>query len=287
MPSSSGSSGQTLGPLINGKRSLLHELCSGVKVPSWARSSDVCLAWPFPLALLLCWFLISHFEWLPMQILPSPLLVVDTFFDILGTGELQTHTWISFKRVLAGFALGCGLGLMLGVVMGLSETARDYLYPTFKIFAQVPSLGWLPLLMMLVGLEEALKIILISKSAFVPITLNTFNGLRSVPTRYIEVARAFEFSRYQLLTKVVFPSAFPPIWNGVRYGLTHAWLALVGVELLASTEGLGYLIVWGRQLFQLDLVLAAVFVIGFIGLLLDKVLGLVESHILRWRKAAF
>jgi len=287
MSLSSGSSGQTLGRLANGKRNLFRELRKGNFLPGWVRGTDFYLAWPFPLALLLFWFLATHFDWLPRQILPSPVLVVDTFFDILESGELQMHTWISFKRVLFGFALGCGLGLFLGVVMGLSETARDYLYPTFKIFAQVPSLGWLPLLMMLVGLEEALKIILISKSAFVPITLNTYNGLRSVPTQYIEVARTFEFSRYQLLTKVVFPSAFPPIWNGVRYGLTHAWLSLVGVELLASTEGLGYLIVWWRQLFQLDLVLASVFVIGVIGLLLGKVLGLIESYILRWRKAAF
>jgi sulfonate transport system permease protein len=84
---------------------------------------------------------------------------------------------------------------------------------------------------------------------------------------------------------VVFPAAFAPVWNGVRYGFTHAWLALVVVELLASSEGLGFMIVYGRQLFQLDVVLAAVVVVGAVGYALDKLLALVEARLLRWRKA--
>lgn len=245
------------------------------------------LAWPFPLILILFWHLASTNEWVSPQILPAPELVGATFIELLESGELVEHTLISFWRVLAGFATGCGLGLLLGVAMGLSPLVRDYLYPTFKAFAQVPSLGWLPLLMMLVGFDEALKIILISKAAFVPITINTFSGLQGVPVRFIEVGRVYGLNRWQLLQKVIFPSAFPPVWNGVRYGLTHAWLALVGVELLASSEGLGFLIVWGRQLFQLDVVLAAIIVVGSVGLLLDKILGLIEARLLRWRREAF
>lgn len=254
---------------------------------SASRFNRIVLAWPFPLFLLLLWYLAAHYEWASPQILPAPGLVVSTFAELAESGELLEHSLISFWRVLSGFAVGCGLGLLLGVTMGLSPILRDYLYPTFKAFAQVPSLGWLPMLMMLVGLEEALKIILISKAAFVPITMNTYSGLQNVPTRFIEVAQVYSFNRWQLLQKVVFPSAFPPIWNGIRYGLTHAWLALVGVELLASSEGLGFLIVWGRQLFQLDMVLAAVIVVGSVGLVLDKVLGLVERRLLRWRREAF
>lgn len=245
------------------------------------------LALPFPVLLLLVWQAATHWQWAPPQILPSPILVGETFVELTRSGELLEHSLISLNRVLQGFATGCLLGLLLGVVMGLSPLAKDYLYPSFKAFAHIPSLGWLPLLMLLVGLEEALKIILISKAAFVPVALSAYNGLRGVPTQYIEVAKTYNFSHWQLLHKVVFPAAFPPIWNGVRYGLTHAWLALVGVELLASSEGLGFLIVWGRQLFQLDLVLAAVVVIGSVGLVLDKLLSLIEKRLLRWRKDAF
>lgn len=255
---------------------------------AWRRRGlDLLLAWPFPLAVLLAWQLGTQFELIPPQILPAPAVVATTFADLWSTGELQDHLLISLSRVMYGFSLGTGLGLLLGVSMGLSTTVKEFLYPTFRLFAQVPSLGWLPLLMMIVGIDEALKIILISKAAFVPVTMNTYDGLRNVPTSFLEVSRVFRFTRWQLLRHVVFPSALPPIWNGIRYALTHAWLALVGVELLASSEGLGFLIVYGRQLFQLDVVLAAVVVVGAIGFALDKVLAVTEAHLLRWRRNAF
>lgn len=245
------------------------------------------LSWPFPLAVLLLWYLAAEFEWLPPQILPPPGMVAATFIDLVRTGELPDNLLISLWRVLGGFLAGGLAGIALGVAMGLSPTARDYLYPTFRLVAQVPSLGWLPLLMMLVGIGEALKIILISKAAFVPIALNTCKGLQGVSNRFIEVARVYRFTRWQLLTKVVFPAALPQIWNGIRYGLTHAWLALVAVELLASSEGLGFMIVYGRQLYQLDVVLAAVVVVGAIGFALDKILALIEQRLLRWRRDGF
>jgi sulfonate transport system permease protein len=240
-----------------------------------------------PLTVLAVWALAAHFEWVAPQVLPAPEAVALTFKDSLLSGELWANLQISLLRVLAGFSVGLVGGLTLGVAMGLSPTFKDYVYPTFKAFAQVPVLGWLPLLMLLVGIDEALKIILISKAALVPITLNTYKGIQGVPTRYIEVARALEFTRWQMLSKVVFPAALAPIWNGVRYGLTHAWLALVVVELLASSEGLGYMIVYGRQLFQLDVVLAAVVVVGAVGYALDKLLALAERRLLGWRKEAF
>ena len=237
-----------------------------------------------PLAVLALWWLAAQNEWIAPQVLPSPEAVALTLAESARSGELWAHLQVSLLRVLGGFGVGLAGGLLLGVAMGLSPTVKDYLYPTFKAFSQVPVLGWLPLLMLLVGIDEALKIILISKAALVPIALNTYKGIQGVPTRYIEVGRVLRFSRWQMLSRVVFPAALAPIWNGVRYGLTHAWLALVVVELLASSEGLGYMIVFGRQLFQLDVVLAAVVVVGAVGVLLDKLLALVEQRLLGWRK---
>lgn len=257
--------------------------------PAWRRDwlSATLLAWPVPLALLGLWYLAARFEWIPPQVLPAPDAVLATLEDLYRSGELWSNLQISALRVAGGFAVGLAGGLALGAAMGLSPRFRDYVYPTFKAFSQVPVLGWLPLLMLLVGIDEALKIILIAKAALVPIAINTYKGIHNVPTRYLEVARVLKLTRWQTLSRVVFPAAAAPIWNGVRYGLTHAWLALVVVELLASSEGLGYMIVYGRQLFQLDMVIAAVIVVGAVGFTLDKALALAEQAVLRWRKPGF
>ena len=253
---------------------------------AWSRSVGCLLAWPMPLAVLALWALAAHFEWIAPQVLPAPEAVALAFKEALLGGELWAHLQISLLRVLGGFALGLVGGLTLGIAMGLSPTLKDYVYPLFKAFAQVPVLGWLPLLMLLVGIDEALKIILIAKAALVPIALNTYKGIQGVPTRFIEVGKVLRFTRWQMLSRVVFPAALAPIWNGVRYGLTHAWLTLVVVELLASSEGLGFMIVYGRQLFQLDVVLAAVVIVGAVGYALDKGLAAIEARLLGWRKEA-
>ncbi|HEY9066715.1 MAG TPA: ABC transporter permease [Burkholderiaceae bacterium] len=272
---------------FDGAQGRLGRARSLLRAASRAAWRDKLLAWPVPLAVLLLWWIAARNEWIAPQVLPSPEAVALTLKESLQSGELWANLKVSLLRVLAGFGAGLAGGLLLGVAMGLSRTVKDYVYPIFKAFAQVPVLGWLPLLMLLVGIDEALKIMLIAKAALVPVTLNTYKGIQGVPTRFIEVARVLKFTRWQLLSRVVFPAALAPIWNGVRYGLTHAWLTLVVVELLASSEGLGFMIVYGRQLFQLDVVLAAVVVVGAVGYALDKLLALVEVRLLRWRKEAF
>lgn len=236
-----------------------------------------------PLSLFALWRLATAHEWVAPQILPAPGLVANTLEEQLRSGELFTNMSISLQRIAAGFAAGALGGVLLGVAMGLSSRVEDYFGPLFRALSQVPVLGFVPLAMMVFGIGESLKIVIIAQACLVPIALNTLKGIRSVPRAYVDVARAFRFSYSQLLRKVILPGAVPSIFAGLRHGLTQAWLSLVTVELLASSEGLGYLIVWGRQLFQLDLVVAAIVVVGVVGLLLDKGLALLEARLLRWR----
>ncbi|WP_437678767.1 ABC transporter permease [Sorangium sp. So ce131] len=250
------------------------------------RVGNVAVGLIFPAALLLAWSFAAQRELVPPQILPAPGLVWQTLTELASSGDLHTNILISLERVFGGFAAGGAAGLVLGIAMGLSRRIEDYLHPFFRAVAQVPVLGWLPLLMMLVGIGEALKLIIIATASLVPVALNTLQGIKGVPRSYIEVARVFRFSHAALLRKVVLPAAVPSIAVGIRYGLTQAWLSLVTVELLASSEGVGFLIVWGRQLFQLDVVLAAILVVGILGLALDKGLALIEARLLRWRRAA-
>jgi sulfonate transport system permease protein len=259
-----------------------------VSLPSPAASlafPPAVIALLFPAFLLVMWSLAARLGWLPPQILPAPGEVGSALVELARSGDLLRDTGISLLRVIEGFAAGCALGLLLGIAMGLSPTVEDYVRPLFTAFAQVPTLGWIPLLMLLVGIGEGLKILVIAKAAFVPVTLNTLAGIRAVPSHYAEVGAVFRFSRWQMLSKVVLPAAVAPIFTGLRYGLTHSWNALVAVELLASAEGLGYLLVWGRQMFWLDTMMAAMAVIGVVGFLLDRVMAALELRLQRWRLA--
>ncbi|MBB3609390.1 ABC transporter permease [Rhizobium sp. BK602] len=237
-----------------------------------------------PLGLMVLWWVASARGWLPQQILPAPDYVYQTARDMILSGELLYHTGVSLRRVVIGFAIGAGAGLVLGVSMGLSERVEDYVKPLFIAFAQIPTLGWIPLLMLLVGIDETLKIIVIAKGAIVPMTLNTLTGIRGVSPRYLEVGRALRFSHWQTLRLIVLPGAVPSMFTGIRYGLTHSWTSLVGVELLASSEGLGYLLIWGRQMFWLDTVIVAMIAIGLVGFIMDKSLDRTETLIQRWKR---
>jgi sulfonate transport system permease protein len=251
-----------------------------------ARLGRYSLGWLFPSGVLVLWTVAAERGWAPPQILPPPRLVFDTLVDLGRSGDLLLNYGISLGRVTAGFLVGAVLGTLLGTLMGLSRRLESYVYPSFNALSQVPVLGWLPLAMMVFGIGESLKIAIIAQASLVPVAMNVLGGIRRVPAEYVEVARVFELSRCQYLRKVVLPATVPSLFVGVRYGLTLAWLSLVTVELLASSEGLGFLIVWGRQLFQLDLVLAAIVSVGVLGLLLDKALAALESRLLRWRPEA-
>ena len=258
---------------------------AAIPASAWPSVPPAAIALLFPLTLLALWSISAHFGWLPPQILPSPGEVWAALLDLARSGDLARNTGISLLRVVEGFAAGSFIGLLLGIAMGLSPKIEDYVKPLFTAFAQVPTLGWIPFLMLLVGIGEPLKVLVIAKAAFVPVALNTLSGIRAVPPIYAEVGALFRFSRWQLLQKVVLPAAVPPIFTGLRYGLTHAWNALVAVELLASAEGLGYLLVWGRQMFWLDTMMGAMLIIGVVGFLLDRIMATCEARLQRWRLA--
>jgi sulfonate transport system permease protein len=253
--------------------------------PALERARAFALAMIVPLTILLMWSVGSARGWLPEQILPPPAHIWENFVEMVGNGDLAQHASISAIRVLVGFVIGAGFGLLLGIAMGLSETVDDYVRPLFTAIAQVPTLGWIPLLMLFLGIGETLKFVIIAKAAFIPMVLNTAAGIRGIPAGYTEVARVFRFTRTQMLRRLVLPAAVPPIFTGVRYSLTKAWTALVAVELLASAEGLGYLLVWGRQMFWLDTMIVAMILVGIVGYLMDKVLAAIEARLQSWRIA--
>jgi sulfonate transport system permease protein len=243
--------------------------------------------WVLPALLLALWAAGSERGWIAPQILPPPGRVLDTLADLAKSGDLASNTLISLQRVLLGFGAGTLLGFALGAALGLSRTVEAYVLPSFNALVQIPVLGWLPFLLLLVGVGEPLKYILIAHAALVPVTLSTLQGFRQTPAALDEVARVFEYSGWQRIVYLVLPAAVPTLATGVRLAFTKAWLALVVVELVASSEGLGYLIVYGRQLFQLDLVMASVVVVGAIGYAMNRLLDALEARLRRGQPSAF
>ncbi|MFM0224364.1 ABC transporter permease [Paraburkholderia dipogonis] len=243
--------------------------------------------WVLPALLFALWAVGCERGWIAPQILPPPERVFETLVELATSGDLARNTLISLQRVLLGFGAGTLLGFALGAALGLSRTLEAYVLPSFNALVQIPVLGWLPFLLLLVGVGEPLKYILIAHAALVPVTLSTLQGFRQTPAALDEVARVFEYSGWQRIVYLVLPAAVPTLATGVRLAFTKAWLALVVVELVASSEGLGYLIVYGRQLFQLDLVMASVVVVGAIGYAVNRSFDALEARLRRGQPSAF
>lgn len=236
----------------------------------------------FPLVVLWLWHISVEKNWVNPLLLPASDLVWTALKDLYRSGELWANLSISLTRIAYGFSAGIVIALILGLSMGLSRTVEAYVWPTFKVINLIPVVGWIPLLILLVGIDEALKIVLIAKSALVPMTINVFKGVRNIPTALTEVANVYQLNTWSRFKYLVLPGAFLSFIGGLRLSLASAWGALVAVELLASSEGIGYLMVYGRQIFQLDVVMATVIVIGVVGFAFDLIIRLIQKRFSAW-----
>ncbi|WP_105385318.1 ABC transporter permease [Neorhizobium alkalisoli] len=255
-------------------------IVSAPSLPSWTGKAVLGLVIPF--LVLALWSYAVRQEWLAEQILPDPRLVYETTLDLLITGQLPAELAVSLGRVASGLAVGGGLGLLFGLAFGLFRPLDIYVAPTVRAICLVPSLGWLPFFMLLFGIGEALKIILIAKTCFLPLMVGAYEGIRSRPRKYDDVARALELPWFARVRLVVWPSILPSILTGVRQALSRGWKVLILVEMISSAAGLGYLMMWGRKAFQLDVVFATMIVIGLVGWALDYGLTKFQHQTTGW-----
>jgi len=242
--------------------------------------------WATPLALpallLAAWQLVAGAGWMPPQILPAPSIVVATFVDLLRSGDIVAGLRISLWRIAIGFAIGASAGLALGILLGVSARARAYLDPLLHALFAIPTLGWIPILILVFGIEETLKVVIIAKAVLVPIVLNTSLGIRNIPPAYLEVAETLRLRPVTKLARLVVPATLPTIFTGLRLGVSSAFISLIVVEMLAAAEGVGYMMTWGRTLFQIDIVIVGMIVVGLIGFGLDAGLRRIERAVSRW-----
>jgi sulfonate transport system permease protein len=255
--------------------------------PAVAGAGRVLTAVLLPVTLLALWRLAAAREWVSPLILPAPGVVWQTLRDLWGDGTIQSHVAVSAGRVARGFGIGAATGLVLGTALGLSAAFRAWVQPTVLAVYQVNAMAWLPLMILVFGIDEPLKTAAIAYATVLPITVNAARGIAGIPGKWFELARVHQLRRHEVIWKIAIPAALPSLFTGLRSGLGSAWMSLVVVEMVASSEGVGFLVVWGRQLFQLDVVLAAIVVIGVVGLSLDLVLSAAERRLQRWQRAAF
>ncbi|MBS9762494.1 ABC transporter permease subunit [Pseudomonas mosselii] len=219
------------------------------------------------------------------QILPAPALVWQSALEF-GSGELWGHLWISLQRLIWGLLAGIASGLLLGTWLGGSRRAQTLVLPTFVALAQIPTLAWIPLFMLFFGIGELLKLVVLVKAVVVPVTLHTLVGVRDAQPKLREAAAVLRLPPHLLFLRLLLPAALPAFLAGVRLALATGWTSLLAVELLASSEGIGYLMVWGRQLFMLDLVFLCILVIGLVGALMDRGFTRLERGLLHWPQPA-
>jgi len=242
----------------------------------------------FPLGLLLPALVLIGAEagvragLVPANLLPPPSAILESLSWLLENG-LAGHVGASTLRVAAGFAAGALLALPLGALVALNRRAESLLDPSFQALRAIPSLAWVPLLLLWFGIDEAPKIILIAIGAFFPVYMGVVAGIRGVDRGLTEVGLLYRLSPLALARRVLLPAALPSVLTGLRNGLSLAWMFMVAAELIAASHGLGYLLTDGRESSRADIMLAAIVLLALLGKASDSAMQALERRWLAWR----
>ena len=234
-----------------------------------------------PLVILAAWQVVTAAELVPAYRLPGPLTVLQAAAELIERGELGLHIAISVQRVLIGFAIGSVIGLAVAAVVGLSRAGDALLNPTLAALRAVPSLAWVPLLILWLQIGEESKITLIAIGAFFPVFTTVAAALRHIDPHLVEAGRCFGLRGWSLFRTIQLPAVVPSVVSGLRLALAQAWLFLVAAELIASSMGLGFILNDSQQNGRVDRILLAIVLLALLGSLTNAVLGLAEKKLLR------
>lgn len=247
------------------------------------RTTNVLLGLILPVVLLLVWELAGAMGKLNPILLPRPSEIWQELVSLTASGELAKHLGISAWRALLGFLLGGGLGLAAGLWVGFSYRTERLLDPSLQMLRTLPHLAIAPLFILWFGFGETSKILLIAKGSFFPLYVNTFLGIRSVDDKLFDVGRVLQFSKWQMVSKLIIPASLPNIFLGIRLSVGIAWLGLVVAEMMGSSSGVGYLINDARSFSLTTVVFVGIIVFAVVGKLSDSLVKLLESRLLRWQ----
>jgi taurine transport system permease protein len=240
--------------------------------------------------LLFVWWLVTQVGLIKPLFLPSPMAVTGAFLDVLRDGftgaSFWEHTWISTARVFGAFVLACVVGIPLGIAMGMSPVARGIFDPPIEFYRPIPPLAYLPLMIIWFGIDELSKVLLIFLSVLAPMALGARAGVKSAAIEQIHAAYSFGATRWQVIRMVILPSAMPEIFTAMRIGIGFGWTTLVAAEMVASTSGLGYMVLSASKFLQTPIVIMGIVVIAAIAYAFDHLVRFIERRVVPWKGRA-
>ena len=226
---------------------------------------------PFAVGILI-WQVLSSLNIWPSVLFPSPAQVFMTFVTDIQSGVLLRSLGISLVSLSWGFLVGAGIALPLGYLMGLNAASRDFFDPLVNLLQAIPGLAWIPFAILWFGLGQGAVTFIIVMSVFFPVLYNLLTGIRVIQPVLVEASQTLGAGRAAIIMHVIFPATLPNLMTGIRLGIAFGFRSLVGGEMIASTDGIGYQIFNAQQYFQSARSVVGMLSIGIVWLLLDRLI---------------
>jgi sulfonate transport system permease protein len=235
-----------------------------------------------PVGAAIIWELVVRAGWSTGRLVPPPSVIFATFVDLARTGELQRHTLATLARVGAGFGLGVISGTVVGAATGYSALTRRVLDPTLQALRAIPSIAWIPLFILWLGIFETSKVTLIAVGVFFPVYLGVMGAVASVDRKIVEVGRVYRLTGWQMARRILLPAVMPTYVISLRSGLGLGWMFVVAAEFMGASEGLGYLLIDGQQLGKPAQIVTAIVAFAVVGKITDWLIVATAAPFLRW-----
>jgi ABC-type nitrate/sulfonate/bicarbonate transport system permease component len=235
------------------------------------------------LLLLLLWEMAGLLKWVSPLSLPRMSAVAVTLWELLVSGELLRELAASLWRMFAGYFIGVALGVLLGLLMGSFRPVYNLFEPITEILRPIPSPAYVPIAILFLGIDDEMKIFMVAFSAFFPVLLNTYSGVKQVDPVQIDTGRTFGLNSFDIVKRIVLPSAIPHVFTGLRISLGIGLIMVVISEMVAANSGIGYFILQAQRSFEVSQMYAGIFTLGVVGYLLNFSFTRMEKKIVHWR----
>jgi len=238
-----------------------------------------------PVGLALAWEIAVWAGLSNGRLVPPPTKIFATMVELARSGELSRHIIATLSRVASGFVIGVVAGTLFGAISGYWGLARRLLDPTVQALRAIPSIAWVPLFILWLGIFETSKVALIAVGVFFPVYLGVMGAILSVDRKIVEVGRTFRLSGPAMIRRILLPAVLPAYVVALRVGLGLGWMFVVAAEFMGASEGLGYLLIDGQQLGKPAQIVAAIVIFAILGKTTDWLIEIATAPLLRWQDA--